>query len=182
MMEISLALIMFSVKLSTLEEEVFHTNRYQKKGFTIMGCAESSEEATMRLEQFIEHGVDPNCIKIHPHNRTSSADPSDFGACLLGSFIGTDSYVKEQLLAKLIELRDIAEKLIKYLTVDFVKKLEVLQKRVLSSILGCAPADFTAHKVSQWCLQLGWIKEKKKKKKEKKNYVPVAWECTGMRR
>ena len=41
------------------------------------------------------------------------------------------------------------------LTVDFVKELEVLQKRVLSSILGCAPADFTAHKFSQCCLQLG---------------------------
>jgi hypothetical protein len=139
----------------------FHHKRdNQKKLFILMGRAESLEEATMRLEQFIEHGVDPNCIKIHPHNRTSSADPSDFGASLLGSFIGADSYVKEQLLAKLIELRDIAEKLIKYpflqgrmlllrscfltipqyllrtvrpdLTVDFVKELEVLQKRVLS--------------------------------------------------
>jgi hypothetical protein len=41
------------------------------------------------------------------------------------------------------------------LTADFVKELEVLQKRVLSSILGCASADFTAHKFSQCCLQFG---------------------------
>jgi hypothetical protein len=37
-----------------------------------MGRAVSSEEAAIKLEQFLDYGVDPNCIGNHPNNRNHS--------------------------------------------------------------------------------------------------------------
>jgi hypothetical protein len=67
--------------------------------------------ANARKEELIKIGLDPSIIKIHPNNlkpnnSTEAFDDSYYGAKLLGSFLGTDSYIKKQLKSKLIELND----------------------------------------------------------------------------
>jgi len=157
----------------------------QKKGFILMGKCHSPEEADFRYNELLEAGVEPSVIKIHPENRrsTSSSGDSDYGAVLLGSYIGTDQFIRAKLREYVEDLKKIGEKLKKFpnlqgrmllfrncfltkplhilrtvrydLTVEFVGELEKIQKEVLISILGCDSGALDEDTFSQCCLQFG---------------------------
>ena len=103
-------------------------NLNKEKGTYLMSECSNIDEANARKEQLIEIGLDPSIIMIHPNNlrpnnSNSQFDDSYYGAKLLGSFIGTNSYIKKQLKRKLIELND--QKL------QLINNVEIYQNRIL---------------------------------------------------
>ena len=86
-------------------------NLNKEKGTYLMSECENIEEATMRRSELIDLGLNPSIIKIHPNNLRSnnssnSFDDTYYGAKILGSYIGSDSYIKKQLKNKLTELNE----------------------------------------------------------------------------
>jgi len=66
-----------------------------QKGTYLMGKCESLEVALLRKNQLIALGVHENSIKIHPDNEPDS----EYIVNVLGTYIGSDRLVKEQLLS-----------------------------------------------------------------------------------
>ena len=62
----------------------------------------SLDVANYRKQELISIGLDSSVIKIHPNNLKPNNsnelfDDSYYGAKLLGSYIGTQSYIRKQL-------------------------------------------------------------------------------------
>jgi hypothetical protein len=145
------------------------------KGAILIGKCTTVEEMEARKQAYINLGISPDIIVCNPGtyegNQDNNIDPEmlqqmeiKFGAKILGSYIGSEAYIKEQLhnkteswarlmlqleafpesQARLMLLRKcFAPKYVyllrtipQYLVVkDFVDKVMVMQKRVLGSIL-----------------------------------------------
>jgi len=64
----------------------------------------SLDVANSRKQELISIGLDESIIKIHPNNlkpnNSELFDDSYYGAKLLGSYIGTESYISKQLKTK----------------------------------------------------------------------------------
>jgi hypothetical protein len=70
------------------------------KGTYLLGKCANSNEATWKKNVLIERfGFHPDVIKIHPDNNTSSLQ-NYFGAKVLGSYIGENGYVENQMVKK----------------------------------------------------------------------------------
>jgi hypothetical protein len=108
-----------------------------KKGALLLGkCATHAEAATKKLRYITELGLHPDTIKIHPENQNSRSD-RDYGAKVLGAYIGQDEFVEDQLKKKESELTQVRNgilsvtgKQIKFLMLSmcFVNKLNHLQR------------------------------------------------------
>ena len=73
----------------------------------LLGRCDSLEIALERKERLVLLGLDRQVVKLHPDN-----DPehlSEFGAKIVGSWIGSDEYIREQLAQKLETLKSEAE-------------------------------------------------------------------------
>jgi hypothetical protein len=100
-----------------------------KKGGYLVGKCNSLEEAEKRRATLNRlYSIPENIVHINPSDymdypeEIAEEDKVKYGVKVLGSFIGTDEYVKDQLNKYLIELQGVAEKL---------KGHEDLQERML---------------------------------------------------
>eukprot|EP01032_Pedospumella_encystans_P018145 gene18145-20665_t len=80
----------------------------------LMGKCATQEEANARKLQLIEVGFKADNVLIHPDNlnNPTEIDMKSYGVTVLGAFIGSDEYIKQQLSAKLEETRVECEALI----------------------------------------------------------------------
>ena len=85
-----------------------------RKGTYLLGKATSLTEANKRRQMLIALGFSDSIIVTHPHN--TSEDPSlpdstsQYGLSILGSYVGTDTFILAQLnlhIVKLNSVRDI---------------------------------------------------------------------------
>ena len=143
------------------------------KGAYLIGKCASCEEAqnvSTHLQQTFR--ISPNVIQVHPDNvhiDQKEIQKKRYGFKVLGSFVGTDEYVKEQLDVYYQSLEDDAVKLMEYpdyqtrmllfrksflskpvhifrtippdLTEAFVEQFEALKKKIICSIVGFANVD-----------------------------------------
>ena len=77
------------------------------KGTYLLGRCDSPDIALERKERLVQLGLDRQIIKLHPDNDPDHV--SQFGAKVVGSWIGSDQYIKEQLAHKLDILKNEAE-------------------------------------------------------------------------
>jgi hypothetical protein len=145
------------------------------KGTYLLGKCSDLETAIYRKNQLIGLGLDENTIIIHPENDPSTQ--TSYGCKILGSFIGTDEYIRTQLDIKYEKLAIQAESVKEFpnkqaqhlillycisakinhiqrltppeLTIEFVDKFDNLKRSVFSNIIGHKVSDFTW---SQACL------------------------------
>jgi hypothetical protein len=79
----------------------FHLNL--DKGYYLMAKCESIEVAIERKRYLMSLGLNENIIKLHPDN--NPLNELEYGAKILGSYIGSDSYIEKQLMIKIDSLR-----------------------------------------------------------------------------
>jgi len=89
-----------------------------KKGALLLGLCDSYDEALGRKNAYVDLGISPDIIKIHPDNLRQLTDSTDieaksaeYGAKILGAYIGSEAYVTSQFQAKTQELREAAQKI-----------------------------------------------------------------------
>ena len=89
-----------------------------KKGALLLGLCDSYDEALGRKNAYVDLGISPDIIKIHPDNLRQLTDSPDievksaeYGAKILGAYIGSEAYVTSQFQAKTQELREAAQKI-----------------------------------------------------------------------
>jgi hypothetical protein len=88
------------------------------KGCYLLGKCTTNEEAADRVRTLVDTiGFSPEIIKVHPDN-CAVADQEvarrSYGTKMLGTYIGTDEYIKFNLQAKLEKLRAEAKLLIAF--------------------------------------------------------------------
>ena len=93
-----------------------------QKGSYLMGKCGSYPLAFSRRNTLIELGINPTIIHMHPYD--SALDPQlsitaeearlSYGSKVLGSYIGTDEFIRAQLDLHLLKLSEEAEKLVLY--------------------------------------------------------------------
>jgi hypothetical protein len=75
------------------------------KGVYLLGKCGSQQLAQQRKQQLIDQfGLSPNVIRIHPDD-CSQDSSTEYGAAVLGSFIGTSEYIAMQFNSKLSSLQ-----------------------------------------------------------------------------
>ena len=147
------------------------------KGTYLLGKCSDLETANYRKNQLIGLGLDENTIIIHPENDPSTQNI--YGCKILGSFIGTDEYIRTQLDIKYEKLAIQAQSLKEFpnkqgqhlillyclsakvnhiqrlhppeLVTEFISKFDLLKRSVFSNIIGQEVNDFTW---SHACLSL----------------------------
>jgi hypothetical protein len=118
-----------------MKKAVTHVqSRGPKFGYTLnpgkcvmlLGKCSTLHEALEKKEYWKSIGLLSENIKIHPDNFIESSqyeNDSYYGAKLLGSFIGTDSFIKLQLEQKIRELESVKN--------DLINNLDSFQNRML---------------------------------------------------
>jgi len=90
------------------------------KSTILLGKTLTEDEAIMKKNQYIALGFNDSCIHIHPDNLPGSS--LSYGAKLLGSFIGSDEFIRSKIIAKAEKLKKVA---------DNIKKVESKQIQFL---------------------------------------------------
>ena len=116
--------------ITILKEEGPKYGYYMKtnKGAYLVGKRNSAEEAEATYNSLqTEFGISPRIIRIHPDNCRFEVNRAEailqFGVNVLGSFIGTDEFIKSALAKHLESLESDAIKLMEH---------EDLQERMLA--------------------------------------------------
>ncbi len=132
------------------------------KGRYLLGRCGSWQVAEQRKHSLLALGLQTKVICIHPDD-DASVRPEEYGAVILGSFVGTDEFIRKQLEEYGKELERVADCLLSYpdlqgrwllflrcftakpiylfrtvpprLTVDLQSKVEELKKKILYSLL-----------------------------------------------
>jgi hypothetical protein len=119
------------------------------KGYYLMGKCDSIEIAMERKRHLMNLGVNADIIKLHPDN--DPINEVEYGAKLLGSYIGSDSYVRNQLLQKIDVLKTEANHIKDFnnaqgqhlmLRFCFAQKINYLQRTTPSNLLDNFAAEF----------------------------------------
>jgi hypothetical protein len=88
------------------------------KGKFLIGKRETVEEAQRDREEIISLGLSPNVVLVHPSNDNSGISEEEakgnYGAKILGSFVGDHLYIKKMVSLYIAELRDSAQRLMSY--------------------------------------------------------------------
>lgn len=112
------------------------------KGYYLMAKCDSIVIARERKQQLMSLGLNEQIIKIHPDD-----DPlyeADYGAKILGSYLGSETYVQNQLVGKLDSLRKEANAIKDFdnaqgqhlmLRFCFAQKINYLQRTTPSKLL-----------------------------------------------
>ena len=79
----------------------------REKGTYLLGKCESNEVAEAKKQHLVGLGLNPAIIKFHPDNDPDHV--SEYGAKMVGSYLGSEVYVKHQLALKLESLKTEAE-------------------------------------------------------------------------
>jgi hypothetical protein len=117
------------------------------KGSYLLGRCDSLEIALERKERLVLLGLDPHVVKLHPDNDPGHV--SEFGAKIVGSWIGSDQYIREQLAQKFETLKSEAEVIKQFpdsqsqnlmLRYCFCQKINYLQRLTPPPLM----ADFVA--------------------------------------
>ena len=139
------------------------------KGTYLLGKCLTTEEALMKKEDLTELGLSADTIFLHPDNDPENS--SKYGCSVLGSWIGSDEYMKVQTEIKLEKLAKEAEVIKKYpnkqvqhlilmkcfspkvnhlqrltppnLLAYFIRQFDSLKREVFSSILEFRSSDYT---------------------------------------
>lgn len=86
------------------------------KGSYLLGKCVDRATALLRKEQLVALGFSETIIHIHPDNASDAEDATaltvGYGAQVLGSFIGSDRYIKSKVHEKAVELTSIGSRLI----------------------------------------------------------------------
>jgi len=77
------------------------------KGTYLLGKCDTREEAESRKRQLIQQGFHEETVVLHPANAPETSHL--YGCKMVGSWIGTDEYIKSQLQAKLQKLKTEAD-------------------------------------------------------------------------
>jgi hypothetical protein len=104
----------FDTMLRAIEFTVREGPKYgyilkKNKGSYLLGKCADTATARTRKEALIALGFDPAVIHIHPDNvdgdgtAVATAD-TEYGADILGSYIGSDKYIKNRVHSKAVEL------------------------------------------------------------------------------
>ena len=137
------------------------------KGAYLMGVCNSYEEANNSLSEIKEQTGIKCSILINPEN--DPANSADYGTKILGSYIGTDEFIKKSLMKHAEKLNGIAEKMIEYPDIqgryilfrdsfmlkpvhlfrtiptdicqEFLKVIGLIQKKVIASLFNCHIID-----------------------------------------
>ena len=72
------------------------------KGTYLLGKCNTREEAELRKEQLVALGLHEETVILHPDNAPETSHL--YGCKMVGSWIGTDEYVKSQLQVKILQL------------------------------------------------------------------------------
>ena len=100
------------------------------KGSFLIGRCGSYEEALIRKRDLMDLGILEKIIHIHPDDFIADTDAEEkenaqaYGMTIVGSPVGSDLYVQNQVLSKIEELREVAEALVKFKD-NQVKQLQV---------------------------------------------------------
>lgn len=137
------------------------------KGSYMLGKCESARVAQQRVDHLVSLGFDRNIIKVHPDNVVAGglrlAAARKYGTKMLGGLLGTDVFIRAELIEYGKDLAEIAKSLVEYpdlqgrlllmrycfmtkpnhlmrtvrpsLMEEFVQDFEELQKNILRSIL-----------------------------------------------
>ena len=145
------------------------------KGSYLIGKCETNEEAIQRKNILVNLGLNEETIHMHPDNDPENA--AKFGCNILGSYIGSPTYIKSCLTAKLEKLKLESEvvknydnKQVQHLLLrlcfsqkinhlqrslppeymtDFVKSFDSFKREILETIIGTRVCDI---RWSQSCL------------------------------
>lgn len=137
------------------------------KGTYLLGKCGSLEEAIRRKTALIRLGLHPSIIKIHP----SDADPDvsadaklDYGASILGSWVGSKAFIRAQLDSQIQDLEVVKSAIQKYpdaqvrflmLRYCFAAKINYLQRTVPPYLLESLVTSFSRMKKELLCSILG---------------------------
>ena len=155
--------------LSTVGPKVgFHIK--PTKGSYLMAKSLPETNALADKEELCEllH-LSPSVVHVHPDDCPASAH--EYGVKILGSYLGSDEYVKRMLASHLSELSQVADNLIEYpdlqgrmllfrkcflmkpvhlfrtmpplLIADFIRGFDEIKMRILCSILGCTVGELS---------------------------------------
>jgi hypothetical protein len=106
---------MYEVVRFVLEQgKQFGYELHTSKGTYLLGKCGNYQLALERKARLVQLGLDENIIKIHPDDFGDIAEDttSEYGAVVLGGYIGHDHYIDRQLRAKFASLEKEADQLI----------------------------------------------------------------------
>ena len=83
------------------------------KGKYLLGSCLDLEEAKRRKQALVEKGLSPSIIVLHPSDDSGVAT-LEYGVKMLGSYVGHDDFIEDQLRDYCVELHHSAEALIAY--------------------------------------------------------------------
>jgi hypothetical protein len=88
----------------------------KNKGSYMLGKCADNDTALQRKNALVAMGFSPGIIHIHPDNiaeeEAAKLCAREYGANILGSYIGHDKYIRAQLHAKAVELTRLGEQLV----------------------------------------------------------------------
>jgi len=83
----------------------------KKKTLVLLGQCHSVDETNVRKQFYINYGLLDANIRVHPKN---GGDINCYGAKMLGSYIGTDSFILNGLRETVDDIQFVADSLMKY--------------------------------------------------------------------
>ena len=129
----------------------------RSKGSYLIGKCESNEEAIEKKNALILKGFDASIIHIHPEN---GGNTGEYGMKVVGSYIGHNDYIRNQLDLKLQELSLIKDSIINFnnlqvknlmFTFCFNQKINFLQRTTPPSIISDFVDKFDTYKKEIFC-------------------------------
>jgi hypothetical protein len=88
-----------------------------KGGYLLGSCGGDRASVQLRKQRLRDLGLDEGIIKVHPDDvdeQDKEAVTKQYGLKILGSYVGTDEYIKDQLDQHLQQLRETAHRLGEY--------------------------------------------------------------------
>ena len=121
----------------------------RNKGCYMLGRCGDTQEAIRRKQFLIErYGFIPSLIHIHPDDAHTEEETEvyekNYGAKLLGTWIGTDLYIRQRLSGKLTELASLRDDIVRFqdpqvrnlmFRLCFCQKVNYLQRTTSPSVI-----------------------------------------------
>ena len=111
----------FDVMMRAIQFIEANGNKYgyvlkKTKGSYLLGKCADRATAVQRKTALVDLGFSADIIHIHPDNAADEADATDlnlnYGVKILGSYIGSDKFIKRRLHEKAVELTELGSRLV----------------------------------------------------------------------